>query len=132
MKYILFILFSLSTISSHAFANRPGLHWLEGRWAGTGGDVNSTFNWTITLSYKAESKTIQLTYPSHNCGGSLQIITIETGKATCMEDVNYGLDQCNSGLKVYIKQESDGSISLSYYYVGNPSMKSAARLKRIA
>jgi hypothetical protein len=115
----------------NSFANGPTLHWLAGNWEGTGGDVNTSFNWTITLTYKENDESIVLTYPSHNCGGSLKIITIETGKATCIEDVNYGLGQCSSGLKVYIKQETDGSISLSYYYVGNSKIKSAAKLKRV-
>lgn len=130
MTYKCIILAVLCVYGTASWANRPTMHWLEGNWEGTGGDVNTNFNWTIKLTYKADEQTILLEYPSHSCGGSLKIITIETGKATCMEDVNYGLGQCNSGLKVFIKQESDGSISLSYYYVNNPNIKSSAKLKR--
>jgi hypothetical protein len=130
MRTCVCILLSLAACFN-CFAGRPTLHWLAGNWEGTGGDVNTSFNWTITLSYKENDESIVLTYPSHNCGGSLKIVTIETGKATCMEDVNYGLGQCNSGLKVLIKQETDGTISLAYYYVGNANIKSTARLRRI-
>lgn len=138
MKKIITIIFTLLLFIQIGFTRhaelvsvRPTLHWLEGKWEGTGGDVNSSFNWTITLSYKEADKTITLEYPSHSCGGLLKIITIETGKATYLEDVNYGLGQCNTGLNVNIKQESDGSITLSYYYIGNTSMKSWGKLKRI-
>lgn len=131
MKKIIFTLFIIIGFSESTFAKGPTLHWLEGNWEGTGGDVNISFNWTITLSYKADDKTIKLTYPSHNCGGSLKIISIENGKATCLEDVNYGLGQCVSGLSVMINQESDGSITVKYYYVGSSTLKSIAKLKRV-
>ena len=130
-KRILILLFLVHSVS-YAMANRPTLHWLEGIWAGTGGDVNSTFNWTIKLTYSADESFIHLVYPSHNCGGSLKIISIETGKAVCLEDVNYGLGSCSSGLKVLIHQEPDGSIILDYYLEGKTTMKSTATLKRIA
>ena len=110
---------------------RPTLHWLEGNWEGTGGDVGTSFNWTIKLSYKADDKKIVLTYPSHSCGGYLKIIDIESGKANTLEDVNYGLNSCNTGLTVLIKQESDGSITLSYYNPGTVSPKAIAKLKRV-
>jgi hypothetical protein len=88
------------------------------------------YNWTITLSYKADDKTIKLTYPSHNCGGALKILSIETGKAVCLEDVNYGLGDCISGLDVTILQETDGSITLTYYVAGTQKVQSIAKLKR--
>ena len=127
-KYTTLLFFLL--IFSIGWCNGPTMHWLEGNWVGTGGDVNSTFNWTITLSYNVDDQSIKLEYPSHSCGGSLKILTIETGKANCVEDLNYGLGGCNTGLKVTIKQESDGSITLNYYYAGNSTIKSSAKLKR--
>ena len=131
MKKISLTIFILFSLIGSSFAKGPTLHWLEGNWEGTGGDVSIHFNWTITLSYKADDKSIKLTYPSHNCGGSLKILTIESGKATCMEDVNYGLGQCVSGLSVTIDQESDGSITVKYYYLGTSTLKSIAKLKRV-
>lgn len=114
------------------FATGPTLHWLEGNWEGTGGTVNYTPSWTITLSYKVDDKSIKLAYPSHNCGGSLKVISIETGKAICVEDLNYGLEGgCITGLDVLIKQESDGSITVTYYYAGTQTIKSVAKLKRV-
>ncbi len=124
------ILFIFLFFSFSALANGPTMHWLEGNWSGTGGDINSTFNWTITLSYKADESTIKLAYPSHSCGGTLKIITIETGKANCIENVTYGLGGCSTGLKVTIDQESDGSITLMYYYTENSVAKSTAKLTR--
>jgi hypothetical protein len=124
---ILILLLSLSL----GISARPTLHWLEGNWEGTGGDVGIDFHWTIKLSYKENDKKIQLTYPSHSCGGSLKIIDIESGKANTLEDVNYGLNSCNTGLTVLIKQESDGSITLSYYNAGTVSPKAIAKLKRV-
>jgi len=130
MKKVSLTLIILFSFITGSFAKGPTLHWLEGQWEGTGGDVSISFNWTITLSYKADDKSIKLTYPSHNCGGSLKILTIESGKATCMEDVNYGLGQCVSGLSVTINQESDGTITVKYYNVGTNILKSIAKLKR--
>jgi hypothetical protein len=130
MKKILLLL-SCWMMLGMALANRPTLHWLEGNWEGTGGDIGTDFKWTIKLKYKADDKTIWLEYPSHTCGGYLKIITIESGKATTLEDVNYGLGQCNTGLKVTIKQESDGTITLTYYNPGETKAKATAKLTRV-
>lgn len=127
-KYLLSILILISLQSNFAFG--PMMHWLEGSWTGNGGDVNTNFNWTITLSYHPDDKVIILTYPSHSCGGNLLINNISTGKADCTEDLSYGLGGCNTGLKVTINQESDGSIVLEYYNIGTTSVKARAKLVR--
>ena len=125
------ILLLLMTLGIGGFAMKPTLHWLEGTWEGTGGDVGTDFRWTIKLKYKADDKSIYLEYPSHSCGGFLKIITIENGKANTLEDVNYGLNSCNTDLNVTIDQESDGSITLSYYIKGATKPKAIAKLKRV-
>jgi hypothetical protein len=130
MKNLLVLLMCCTLLGSLQ-AERPTLHWLEGTWEGTGGDVGTDFRWTIKLKYKADDKSIYLEYPSHSCGGYLKIITIESGKATTLEDVNYGLNSCNTDLNVTIDQESDGTITLAYYYKGEKKPKAIAKLKRV-
>jgi hypothetical protein len=130
MRKSIFLVVLLIIIGT-AYAERPTLYWLEGNWEGTGGEVTVDFHWTIKLKYKADDKSIWLEYPSHSCGGYLKIITIETGKATTLEDVNYGLNSCNTGLKVLIDQESDGSITLTYFNPGESKPKAIAKLKRV-
>lgn len=119
------MLFILSTA-----AKMPDLHWLEGEWEGNGGEQSISFSWTIRISYKADANIIKLEYPSHSCGGTLKIISIEKGNATCTEDLTYGLSQCSTGLKVTLKKELDGSITLAYYYADTKTLKSTAKLKR--
>ena len=126
---ILILSFLLAGIMS-GWCLRPELHWLEGTWEGTGENLSAHYPWTIQLIYHADDAYIRLEYPSHHCGGALKIITLEAGKASCVEDVNYGLDQCISGLKVSIVQEQDGSITVTYYNLGENSIRAVAKLVR--
>lgn len=45
----------------------------------------------------------------------MKIITIESGKATCMEDVNYGLDRCGNGGVLVVSSIDKQYISIAYY-----------------
>lgn len=119
------LFFSLTIVVCPQSNNRT---WLNGNWEGTGYQIDTNETWT--MSFKAQGRRFLIEYPSLNCGGEWQLISLNARSARFREKITRGLEQCtNTGL-VVIERLSRRQIAFRYSNPGSREVTASAILNR--
>ena len=79
-------------LSSAICAQTKSNTWLKGTWEGTGYQTDDQSTWTMLLA--ARGGRFLIDYPSLNCGGRWQLISINAYRARFKERLDHGEDKC--------------------------------------
>lgn len=104
------------------------LAWLEGVWEGTGYQTNPKSTWTMKLTVKNETFSIE--YPSLSCKGRWNLLGKETGKARFKEVITVGLNRCENNGTVLVEKLDDSRISFKYSSPNTKAITSTATLRK--
>src|SRR6267378_1941503 len=79
---ILLLLLS-ATVSAQTRSN----NWIKGAWEGTGYQTDDQSTWTMRLT--ARGRRFSIEYPSLNCGGRWQLVSINAYRARFRESLRF-------------------------------------------
>src|SRR6266480_2324190 len=66
-------------------------NWIKGTWEGTGYQTDDQSTWTMRLT--ARGRRFPIEYPSLNCGGRWQLVSINSYRARFRERLDHGQDK---------------------------------------
>lgn len=75
-------------------------------------------------------KRFAIDYPSLNCGGRWQLISISASRARFRERLDRGQDKCADSGNVLIQRLNQNQIMFLYSYQGEKALTASAILKR--
>lgn len=122
---IVCLLFSLTVVVRPQSRNRT---WLDGRWEGTGYQLDTDTTWTMSLTARGRRFTIE--YPSLNCQGTWRLISIDSRRARLRERITRGVEACADGGTVIVERLSGRQIAFRYSYAGARDVSASAILNR--
>ena len=90
--------------------------WRAGTWEGIAYQMNSNSTWSMILVCDSNKNDCTIHYPSLNCGGTWNLVSSETNRATFTEKITQGMGNCiDEGITI-ITQVDDQHISFSYFF----------------
>lgn len=119
------LFFSLALI---VYPQSRGRTWLNGRWEGTGYQIDTDTTWSVRFMTRGKSYLIE--YPSLNCGGEWKLIRINSGRAIFREKLNVGLQECVNNSTVVIERLNGRQLSVRYSYRGRNEVYASVILNR--
>ena len=115
-------------ISGSVSAQTKSRSWIRGVWDGTGYQIDDKSTWGMTLI--ARGRTFTINYPSLNCGGRWQMISINSSRARFREVLDHGQDKCADKGNVLIQRLSRNQIVFLYSYRKTREISASAVLNR--
>ena len=89
------------------------LRWMRGKWEGIGHQINDT-TWKVELDFR-DKQNIKINYPSLSCGGNWNFTKIENNEIKLLEDISFGLNNCDQGVEVVVKKISNKELDVNYF-----------------
>jgi len=118
----------LLLVSVFAPAQTKSNTWLKGTWEGTGYQTDDKSTWSMLLTARGRSFSIE--YPSLNCGGHWQLININGYRARFKERLDHGQDKCTDNGSVVIQRLNKRQIFFLYSLAGKREVTASAVLNR--
>ena len=115
-------------LTSAVCAQTKSNTWIRGHWEGTGYQIDDQSTWTMLLT--ARGGRFSIDYPSLNCGGRWQLISINASRARFRERLAHGQDKCTDNGSVVIQRLSKRQIFFLYTIAGNREVTASAVLNR--
>jgi hypothetical protein len=118
-------------LTSVAFAQtKPAKsnNWINGAWEGTGYQTDSQSTWTMLFA--ARGRKFSIDYPSLNCGGRWQLVTINAYRALFKERLDRGQADCTDNGGVVIQRLRKNQILFLYTLAGRREVTASAVLNR--
>ena len=124
-----FFLLSFVLIAATAAAGQSKSQaWLKGTWEGTGYQIDDKTTWEMKLTARGARYSIE--YPSLNCGGRWQLLSINSSRARFREILNHGQDKCADQGTVLVQRLSRKQVVFLYAYQGTREISASAVLTR--
>ena len=127
MKRVLAAGLLLLTLSLSAFAQTQSSAWIRGTWEGTGYQIDDNSTWTMRLTV---NRRFIIEYPSLNCSGTWQLISINANRAQFKERISAGKERCDNNGSVVIERLSRRQFVFLYARAGSREVSASAVLKR--
>jgi hypothetical protein len=124
MFKILTLIFLLLCTSSTALPQR----WMNGRWEGTGYQIDSDETWTMKL--RVYKKRFIIEYPSLKCSGIWTLINGNNKTARFREKIKVNIDECADRGNVVIERLNKKQLMFIYSYRGASDVSASAVLNR--
>jgi hypothetical protein len=105
-------------------------YWLDGAWTGTGYQLGTNGTWAIRLICNPGRGEYSVQYPSLNCGGNLQPVSVEENRVEFIEYITYGTESCIQGGTLVITRVDDRHITYSYFMPGTNVVEAFSTLTR--
>lgn len=102
--------------------------WLKGTWEGTGYQTDDQTTWTMRVT--ARGRRVSIEYPSLNCGGRWQLISISGNRARFRERLDHGADKCTNNGNVTIQRLNRRQVFFLYSNAGTRAVTASAVLNR--
>lgn len=102
--------------------------WLKGTWEGTGYQTDDQSTWTMRVTARGRRASIE--YPSLNCGGRWQLISISSNRARLRERLDHGQDKCTNNGNVTIQRLNRRQLVFLYSNAGTREITASAVLNR--
>lgn len=119
----------LTLLLSSAISAQPkSKTWIKGTWEGTGYQIDNQSTWTMLFT--ARSRKFSIDYPSLDCGGRWQLISIGSYRARFKEKLDHGQDKCTDNGNVVIQRLSKRQIVFLYTNSGTREVTASAVLNR--
>lgn len=115
-------------LSSAICAQTKSNIWIKGTWEGTGYQTDSESTWTMIFT--ARGGRFSIDYPSLNCGGRWQLISINAYRARFRERLDHGQDKCTDKGKAVIQRLSKKQLVFLYSIAGSRDVTASAVLNR--
>ena len=93
--------------------------WLQGMWIGTGYQGNTKSVWTISLYADVDNGRYAIDYPSLDCGGDLEVVSMDQHIAWFRERIKYGTDNCVTGGEIALTKINGKYITYTWIEDGN-------------
>jgi hypothetical protein len=121
---VILLLLVFATVSAQTKSN----NWFTGTWEGTGYQIDDQSTWTMRLT--ARGRRFSIEYPSLDCGGRWQLISINTYRARFKERLDHGQDKCTDKGTVVIQRLGKRQVFFLYSLVGAREVTASAVLNR--
>jgi hypothetical protein len=102
--------------------------WINGTWEGTGYQTDEQSTWTMLFT--AGGRKFSIEYPSLNCGGRWQLVSINTYRAHFRERLDHGQTDCTDNGRVTIHRLGNKQILFLYTLAGSREVTASAVLNR--
>ena len=102
--------------------------WLDGRWEGTGFQIDTGETWTMKLTRRGGKFLIE--YPTLNCEGEWKLISVNSRTARFREKITSGRGDCVDKGNVIIERLNGRQIAFRYSYQGKGEISASAILNR--
>ena len=103
-------------------------NWIKGTWEGTGYQTDDQSTWLMKLTARGGRYSIE--YPSLNCGGRWQLVSLNSYRARFRERLDHGQDKCSNNGKVTIQRLSPTQVFFLYSNAGTHEVTASAVLNR--
>jgi hypothetical protein len=103
-------------------------NWIKGIWEGTGYQTDDQSTWTMRLTARGGRFSIE--YPSLNCGGRWQLVSINGFRARFRERLDHGQEKCADKGNVLIEKLSKRQVVFLYSNAGTREVTASAVLNR--
>jgi hypothetical protein len=103
-------------------------NWIKGTWEGTGYQTDDQSTWTMRLI--ARGRRFSIEYPSLNCGGRWQLISINGYRARFRERLDHGKEKCADDGNVVIQRLNPRQVFFLYSNAGTREVTASAVLNR--
>jgi hypothetical protein len=113
--------------ATHSAQTKTG-NWIKGTWEGTGYQTDDQSTWTMRLT--ARGRRFSIEYPSLNCGGRWQLVSINSYRARFRERLDHGQDKCADNGKVTIQRLRPRQVFFFYSNAGTREVTASAVLNR--
>lgn len=125
MFAIVCLLCSLSTVAG---AQGRGGTWLNGRWEGTGYQIDTGTTWAMNFSARGRRFTIE--YPTLKCSGTWRLVSVNSRRAVFRERIKVGLGECVNQGVVTIERLNGRQLAYRFSYAGSSEVTASAILNR--
>jgi len=122
------LVFLILMISSAAIAQKKSAGWVRGAWEGTGYQIDDQSTWAMI--FQARGNRFSIDYPSLNCGGRWQLISMGASRARFREILTHGQDKCADRGIVLLERISRKQILFLYSYSDARTISASAVLNR--
>ena len=109
-------------------AQTKSSNWIKRTWEGTGYQTDDQSTWTMRVTARGRRASIE--YPSLNCGGRWQLVSINAYRARFRERLDHGQDKCANNGNVIIERLSPRQIFFLYSNAGTREVTASAVLNR--
>ena len=103
-------------------------NWIKGTWEGTGYQTDDQSTWTMRLTVRGHRFSIE--YPSLNCGGRWQLVSINSYRARFRERLDHGQEKCADSGNVIIERLNKRQVVFLYSNAGTREVTASAVLNR--
>ena len=103
-------------------------NWIKGSWEGTGYQTDDQSTWTMRLT--ARGRRFSIEYPSLNCGGRWQLVSINSYRARFRERLDHGQEKCADNGNVIIERLNKRQVVFLYSNAGTREVTASAVLNR--
>jgi hypothetical protein len=118
----------LLLLSATLSAQSKAPNWIRGAWEGTGYQTDDQSTWLMRLT--ARGRRFSIEYPSLNCGGRWQLISINSYRARFRERLDHGQEKCADNGNVTIQRLSPRQVLFLYSNHGTREVTASAVLNR--
>jgi hypothetical protein len=118
----------LVLLSGSLAAQTKAKNWIKGSWEGTGYQTDDQTTWTMRVT--ARGRSVSIEYPSLNCGGRWQLISISGNRARFRERLDHGQDKCTNNGNVTIQRLNRKQVFFLYSNAGTRDVTASAVLNR--
>ena len=122
------VAFLLLLFSGSLAAQTKATNWFKGTWEGTGYQTDDQTTWTMRVT--ARGRRVSIEYPSLNCGGRWQLISISGNRARFRERLDHGQDKCTNNGNVTIQRLNRKQVFFLYSNAGTSVVTASAVLNR--
>jgi hypothetical protein len=102
--------------------------WLRGEWAGMGYQTDSENTWSMRLTVKGRSYTVE--YPSLECGGTWRLVRLTSRRAVFRETITRGVERCNARGSFVVERLNSRQLGYWYSYRGAAEFIASGILNR--
>ena len=118
----------LLLLSAAVPAQTKSNNWIKGSWEGTGYQTDDQSTWTMRLTARGGRFSIE--YPSLNCGGRWQLVSLNSYRARFRERLDHGQDKCADNGNVIIEKLSKRQFVFLYSNARTREVTASAVLNR--
>jgi hypothetical protein len=122
------VAFLVLLFSGSLTAQTKANNWLKEKWEGTGYQTDDQSTWTMRVT--ALGRTVSIEYPSLNCGGRWQLISINRSRARFRERLDHGQEKCANDGNVTIQRLNRRQVVFLYSNAGTREVTASAVLNR--
>lgn len=95
------------------FSSCSSTLWIQGTWNGTGYQDDGQI-WEVLL-HANNPDTIKIEYPDLACGGNWKITSDSTHQMRFIENIVFGVENCDQGTEITVNKISKTEIEVLYY-----------------